>query len=1056
MSQSGLLELAHQKLHWPTPKEILEPSGAGPSIYAQIAKEKLGRTISKLPDGQGVQIGVLAANPQGDSTETPIALVCDFPGEVSEETLKKTYRLAWSFSRTPSLITTEPQRLRIWTCYEEPPKEDDAIKPVVNVSKQEIESFHQLSLAGQTAETLRLHWADLVSGQFFQEHSQRFQRKKAADQMLLKNLKSVRKILQKKELDDDTIHDLLARIIFIQFLFDRQESEGNPALNTNLLDYLYRIGELSARYSHLADILRNHRDTYQFFRWLNSKFNGDLFPGKGATEEERETEWQTEEQKVKEPHLDILAYFVSGHVDIETGQLSLWPYYHFDVIPLEFISSIYEEFVSKESGTGVHYTPEHIVDFVLDGVLPWDSQEWDIKILDPACGSGIFLVKAFQRLIYRWEKAHPKTIQPSDLKYLLENNLFGVDVDAQAVRVASFSLYLTMLDKVEPQYYWENEFRFPRLRERQLIAADFFEEDKESFRSVQDAGKYDLVVGNAPWGINTVTPAAQSWAGDVWTITYGNIGPLFLPKAATLTKSGGQVAMMQPALALIFNQVGTAQEFRARLFSEFKIEEIVNLSALRFGLFKDAISPTCIITMSAIPPDGEPLTYICPKPVMTNEDDYHIVIEPDYINTIYPQEAITDPLVWTALMWGGRRDLSLVRRLNRELSIEKLKSSDIAQTRQGVVRGDKRKLQNYIINKRILKSSKLLNRSSLYLKSTELPINDDARIHSKDSSNFAAFQLPQMILKLSWQKKSGRFRSVIIEPDNINQGIICSESYVSIHIPESHISHLNAACLAYNSKLAVYYLLLSSGRFASYIPEVNVDDLLRVPIPESSVGDLQNIETFDDIDKRIREAFEFKDSEWVLINDLFNYTLPDFKGDGASPGRKRTHRVDNSQSQNNTEPELTAYCEYFLRVLKAGFGQDKQVCATIFQEQTNTLLPIRLVAIHLNKPDSEGVHIKPIDSPDLMKRLENLNKLYLERGSIEDGGIFYQRVARIYDSVQLNGVKIPTIYLIKPDKIRYWTRSMALRDADEVAADIMTRRTTFDKESQIIEESYSG
>jgi len=295
-----------------------------------------------------------------------------------------------------------------------------------------------------------------------------------------------------------------------------------------------------------------------------------------------------------------------------------------------------------------------------------------------------------------------------------------------------------------------------------------------------------------------------------------------------------------------------------------------------------------------------------------------------------------------------------------------------------------------------------------------------------------------MILKLSWQKKSARFRSVIIDTDNTNQGIICSKSYVSIHIPEKHISQLNAACLAYNSKLAVYYLLLSSGRFASYIPEVNVDDLLRVPIPELSVGDLQNIKTIDDIDERIRKAFEFKDSEWVLINDLFNYTLPDFKGDVASPGRKKTHRIDNNQSQNNTEPELTAYCEYFLRVLKAGFGQDKQVCATIFQEQTKTLLPIRLVAIYLNNPDSGGVQIKFIDSPDLMERLENLNKLYLERGSIEDGGIFYQRVARIYDSIELNGVKIPTIYLIKPDKIRYWTRSMALRDADEVASDIMT------------------
>jgi N-6 DNA Methylase len=1060
MSQSGLLELAHEKLHWPTPQQILEPSGAGPSVYARIAREKLGRTISKLSDGHGVQIGVLAANPQGDSTEAPIALVCDFQQEVSEDTLRKTYRLAWSFSRTPSLITTEPNRLRIWTCYEEPPTSEDTINPVIEVSRQELQLFNQPSLSVQAAETLRLHWADLVSGQFFQEHSQRFQRSQAADQILLRNLKSVRQKLQQNELDDDTIHDLLARIIFIQFLFDRQDSEGNPGLNTNLLDHLYRIGELSARYSNLSEILRNHRDIYKFFRWLNGKFNGDLFPGKGATEEEREAEWQTEENKVRQPHLNILADFVSGDVEMESGQLSLWPYYHFDVIPLDFISSIYEEFVSKESGTGIHYTPEHIVDFVLDGVLPWDSQEWDIKILDPACGSGIFLVKAFQRLIYRWEQAHlNRTIQPSALKSLLENNLFGVDLDTQAVRVASFSLYLTMLDKVKPQDYWENEFRFPRLRERQLVAADFFQEDKKGFNSIQDANKYDLVIGNAPWGKNTVTPAAKSWAGDDWKITYGNIGPLFLPKAATLTKVGGQVAMMQPALALIFNQVSTAKEFRTKLFSEFKIDEIVNLSALRFGLFKDAISPACIITMSVTPPNGEPLTYICPKPVMTNEDDYHIVIEPHDINTIYPQEALADPLVWTALMWGGRRDLSLVRRLSNYQSLAKLELLNIVVSSQGIIRGSRQQSHTAILRRRILEAkefTKLFPEGTCtHFVAKQLPLNEDPYTHRL--TNLAAFDLPQLIIKLSWPKKSSRFQVAITESDHLsNEGIICSGSYLSVHISEEYSLILEAACLSYKSKLAVYYLLLSNGRFASYIPEIKPSDILRVPIPETQIRVLENIKTIDDVDERIRQAFEFKDSEWVLINDLFNYTLQDFKGDSASPGRKRTQRRDNGYLENNIEPELTAYCEYFLRVLKAGFGQDKQVRATIFQEQSNTKFPVRLVAIYLNISDHQGVHIESIDSPDLLELLQKLNELCLKKGNTEDGGIFYQRVARVYDSVQLNGLKIPTIYLIKPNKIRYWTRSMALRDADEVAADIMMWLTSFDNESAVIQESYSG
>jgi hypothetical protein len=1057
MSQSGLLELACEKYYWPSPRQIWQPTGAGPSVYARLAREKLGRAIGNLPDGAAVQVGVLAANPNGDGTEAPIAVVCDFPGQVSDATLRETYNLAWSFSRSPSLITTEPDRLRVWTCYEEPPADSGIPDPVVEVSRSELESFSQPSLSQQAAETLHLHWADLVSGQFFQEHKERFQRSHSADQLLLSNLKSVRQQLKKRELDYDTIHDLLARIIFIQFLFDRKDSQGNPALNAEFLAHLHEIGELSARYRNLPEILGNHRDTYRFFRWLNDKFNGDLFPGKGATEAEGEAEWQAEERRVTQEHLNLLAAFVSGELEIESGQLYLWPQYSFDAIPLDFISSIYEEFVREnDADTSVHYTPGHIVDFILDGVLPWDSEVWDVKILDPACGSGIFLVKAFQRLIHRWKKAHSgEEITSNVLQSLLECNLFGVDINPQAVRVASFSLYLTMCDEIDPRHYWQ-EVHFPILRKRRLIDKDFFREDIEGFRTVADAATYDLVIGNAPWGRNTVTQLAQSWAGDKWKITYGNIGPLFLPKAAALTKPGGQIAMMQPAGVLIFNQIGTAKEFRQKLFSEFKVEEIVNLSTLRFGLFKEAISPSCIVTMCKSAPDSEPFYYICPKPVRTNEDDYRIVIDPQDINLIYPQEAIADPLVWTALMWGGRRDLALVRRLRQEQNLEKLEIDGIIKKRQGVNRGNRKKIQESINGRPILKSTQFPDSTFLFLNVKELDINYDMRTDSGASTDFSAFEMPQLILKQGWQTNNKRFQAAITVSDDGNQGIICSKSYVSVHISEEYSSVLEAACLTYNSKLAVYYLLLSSGRFAAYRPETNVEDLLRVPIPKPSPRLLQGIKTFDEVDERVRQAFSFKDSDWVLIEDLFNYTLPDFKRDASSPGRQKTRRSVEEQAEDSVEPELKTYCEYFLRVIKAGFGQDKNICATIFQEQNTIHLPIRLVAIYLNQPCCEGVQVEAIDSPDLLERLERLNQLFLERGNAEDGGIFYQRVARVYDSVQRDGLTVPTIYLIKPDKIRCWTRSMALRDADEVAADIMMWRTELDRESEVMEKSYRG
>ncbi len=1040
MSQSRILELAHENLYWPEPSQIWEPRGSGPKVYAQLASEKIGEKIKrKFPsDTKGLKVSVLAANPEGDETESPIAIICQFVSTVSPEVIKETHRLAWSFSRARSLITIEPQLLRVWSCCE-PPQEDKELESVYQVNETDL--VQQATNA--------LQWVELVSGQFFQEHENRFKRSGAADQMLLQNLKDVRQQLKNDGLDDETIHYLLARIIFIQFLFQKQDSKGTPALNEEILQNLHEQEILSKEYKNLPEILDNFDDTYNLFRWLNNKFNGDLFPGKGKTDPEREADWQAEMTKVLTEdncYLVKLAQFARGDLNMQSGQLSLWPYYSFDVIPLDFISSIYEEFVNKKAGTGVHYTPEYLVDFILDGVLPWDDKEWNIKILDPACGSGIFLVKAFQRLIYRWEVAHDfQRIPANVLRTLLENNIFGVDIDKEAVRVASFSLYLTMLDSIDPLEYWENEVSFPILRERRLIRSDFFSEDKEGFRTKEDAETYDLVLGNAPWGKNTLTPNASLWQTmpsheGRWTVPYGNIGPLFLLKAAALTKSGRLVSMMQPAFILLLSQVGTAKNFRDNLLSNFCVEEIVNLSILRFGLFKDAISPTCIITLSVQKPTGEPITYICPKPNSNNEDNYYIRIEPQDINEVYLQEALSDSLVWTVFMWGGKRDLSLMKSLARYENLEKYKLNGIVKSRQGVIPGNRKKRQEEILGRRRLWKAKFPVNTFLKLNSKYLPVNDDPMTHSKDSTDFSAFDLPQLILKQSWQALNKRFEAAFVVPDGqTNQGIICSESCVSVHTIESNIHILKTACLIYNSQLAVYYLFLSNGFFASYRPKVTVEDLLRVPIPQGEKVNLDSIKTYDEVDQLVGHWFALKDSEQTLIKDLFDYTLPDFKGNASSPGRQKTQRSTLNLFEESEEPHLRKYCEYFLRVIKAGFGQEKEVCATIFQESTDDHLPVRLVAIYLNKSIHDGVKVETINSQVLLNRLNQVNNLFMDQDNSDSGGIFYQRVARIYASTPFEGEQVPTVYLIKPDKIRYWTRSMALRDADEVSADIMSK-----------------
>ena len=749
-------------------------------------------------------------------------------------------------------------------------------------------------------------------------------------------------------------------------------------------------------------------------------------------------------QRVKPEHLQTLADFVSGK--LRGRQMFLWRMYAFDVIPLEFISSIYEEFVTAK---GAHYTPGYLVDFMLDEVLPWGGSQWDLKLLDPACGSGIFLVKAYQRLIQRWKNAHPDQ-KPSTqlLRRLLERNLFGVDIDPHAVRVASFSLYLTMCDELDPKTYLKTT-KSPPLRNERLIHADFFQEDINGFSTKRDEPTYDLVLGNAPWGVGTETECAVQWAKNPdhqWPIANKQVGTLFLAKAATLTKPDGRVSMIQPASSLLFNRSGTANRFREELFSQFKVEEVVNLSTLRFELFEGAISPPCIVTLRPTEPDDQPLLYISPKQVKEaggaelSESKYAIIIEPHDISRIWPEEASSEPLVWTTLAWGGRRDLAFTKKLLTFDSLATLENKGIITRRKGIVRGDGRKAIPELKGKRILETSSFPKSTFLLLRATTLPINDNEFVDDDDSTTVQPFEIPQLILKKSWQAHSGRVQAARVLSDKKTGGIVCTQSYVTVHASQKQTCYLDSACLGYNSRLAVYFLLLTSGRLASYRPEPLVSELLSVPIAPIDDKNLEHIENYDQVDTHVLGSIGLKDSEITLVKDLFEFTLPDFKGDKNSPGRQPTERARRFTQAAKSEPHLSAYCDYFTRVLKAGFGKDKAVCATIFQDAANSPLPVRLVAIHLDWVREKDVVVEQINSAALCDLLMELDEKWLQTGDRNRGGIFYQRVALVYSEFRHKRRSIPTIYIVKPDRIRYWTRSAALRDADEVAADVQLWR----------------
>ncbi len=1016
-------------LDWPDAKALLTPNGAGAAVLAALARDKIGRGLASIAGSVAFRTAILTADPEAETTEALLAVVLEFAEPVGADILQEAHRLAWNFSHSPTLITIEPDIVRVWTCCETPARGDGALE-ALKVHEVAAADLADGTVALEQQAARALHWLNLVSGEFFARHAGRFDREGRADQLLLRNLRHIRAILADQGLvNDDVCHDLLARVIFVQFLFDRKDTDGKPALNADSLKRLHTEAVLHRRHATFAALLSDYEDSYRLFAWLNLRFNGDLFPGKGDTDEEREAGWAAERALVQPRHLRLLAEFIRGDLDMPSGQGCLWPMYAFDVIPLEFISSIYETFVTERAGReGIFYTPPHLVDFVLDQVLPWRGDEWDVRILDPACGSGVFLVKAFQRLVHRWKQAHPgEIIRAEVLRRLLTENLLGVDKDPHAVRVACFSLYLAMCDEIEPRHYW-SQIRFPDMRDRHLICSDFFAANPAFEDTSPLAGTFDLVVGNAPWGDGLGTADSNYWARtNDWPVANKDIGGLFLGKGARLVKPGGRVAMIQSANAILFNGSEPAKRFRRQLFARHRVEAVINLSALRFKVFKHkthtakaSIAPACVVVLRPEPARAQDvLLYASPKPLDLQIDDFAIVVEPQHIHRVPIDVAQQDPTIWTTLMWGTPRDAQLLQKLERFPTLAKLRAAGEVQARQGVIFGDRLRDVSELDGRRLLASKAFPGGSRLQLDASDLPRARGLMIHSRDSTDFSAFEAPQLLIKQAYQVACGRMQARKVTTRG-EPGVICNESFVSVSGAQAHI---DAACLAYNSLVGIYVLQLRSGRMAAYRPEASVHELMDVPIPPlEKLTDFAS-ETLEALDGAVFDGLGLKDAERILIEDMAMVTIPHFRGGPMALGRAAT------LSSSGGEDVLTAYCETFFKVLTSGFGAGKILGATIFAAPPEERTPYRLLGVQL-LPDgaSGGVCVESISHPALIRELRRLSQADSPGGGHLLGG----RIARFYDATS----GVPTIFFLKPDAVRYWTRSCALNDADQASADL--------------------
>ena len=1026
---------------------------SGLAACAQIAKLKIGGALNRQ-FGVSVETGILTPDPKGDSTAAPLAVVCQFPQAVNDEVLKESHRLAWNFSRSSVLVTLEPNRIIAWSCLQDP-AQSEANRKVCELH-QEVANEPTPSHQEQVRELL--HWVSLATGHLQKQLPEKFPANGRADALLLENLRYARNELISQGLDRDICHDLLARVIFTQFLFHRKDSNGNPFFSSTVLKK--KCDEnLSTIYSDLESILRNKEDTYSLFRWMDARFNGDLFPGTfDQPDEEREQAWQFEKDAVQTDHLELLADLVSGQIETKKKQLLLWPQYSFDTIPLEFISSVYEEFLNEERDANkAYYTKPQLVDYVLDAVLPWGGTDWDLNILDPACGSGIFLVKAFQRLIHRWRQCHDREPLVSDLKPLLANNLCGVDINPDAVRVACFSLYLAMADAIDPRHYVTREKVFPPLRGVRLIHGDFFNTEFENRLTESGQTEFDFVVGNAPWGEKSVkktsdpitvdVPAsgrrkaktlkltcAENWARiHEWKISNNDIGPLFVLRGLSMLGSTGRLAMLQPAPPWLYQRGKPALELREKFFQTYSVDEITNLSALRREMFADVIGPSCVIVAGVDEPKPDlDLFYFTPKPIRSADGVAQFCIEPQDVNRVTHYEAANDPLVWPVLSLGGRRDLQLIRRLRELPTLTSLKAEGKIQTRMGVIPGDRKKVLSDLKNKPYFDARDFPD-DTFELDADSVPKWKDPRVDKLHGiKSYDEFKNPQLLIKHSYVSRLGRFRAALVKSSDPEWGVVCKETYLSIRDLDPDRSNIQSACVAYNSQFATYFLFLTSSRLGHYITEVPTKELMRLPLLPTKP--LKTVRSFQEIDDAVSNGGALTAADKIILEDILEVSLPDALRQTPGRGRESTTR----RAGRKNESELKAFAKTFVRVIQETFGKDKPISATILQEAENhTQLPLRVVTFHIGEKRDPQLEIEPIDTELLLDQLGDFHRNVLSKKArtANNDGLGFQRVVFLFQRDKAKNVTNLTI--IKPDEYRYWTRSQAMRDADELSVSIL-------------------
>ena len=902
---------------------------------------------------------------------------------VDEDRIIDLHRKIWNEGSVPFLILILPTEIRVYNTFVPTQKDksefnENALVKTLTLYQKAHENINLIK-----RELTEFSRHEVETGEFWKKESLKFGKAKKIDTYLLSNLKMLRHRLSKESIPFDIINKLIVNSIFVSYMQDRE-----------ILTKEY-FSQINNDCSNFSDILESKEDTFALFNRIYLDFNGDAFDVS-----------QKEKGKIKRQHLELIKLFLLGaEFDKKTDaiQMSLFPYC-FDVIPIELISSIYEEFLKDDNTTtvGNHYTPHHLVALSLDFFYK-NNTLLGKKIVDPACGSGVFLVDTYRRIVEEWYTENKETPNWAVLERLILDHIYGVDINEDAIRVAIFSLYLKMLDYLPVGT--RESVELPCLYNQNLFHADFFSKD---FRV--NNMQFNYFIGNPPWdSLKADSIPVQFCNDNEYPISDNQIAQAFIWKIHKLASSHSKACLVLPAKSVLFNKSETNKEFRNQFLDKHNVELIINISTLRKGLFHNAVGPA-IIAIYSFDKESENILYISPKSSSENNNSSYIIINSVDMTTIPRKQFTSNENVWKIAMWGSSIDSEIIKKIADNVKLKDIIPEDnmgegfvIGKNGKKVVPELKhmpcakpRKIERYYYNPKLAKRVG----TDRFRRATSKPV----------------FKAPHLLIR------KNKLIAAYLDED-----MAFTHAVLGIHIEDKPLLKYISSLI--NSPLMKYYFFLTASAWGVERDNIHTMEIKSMPVVIPQTSDLSVVvKLYDNIQSKLKrggdatgdieklnnlvyDIYSMTNIERMIIKDTLNFSLSIFeKGDKSIAYKKINKRVieDYVKTVSTHVNGLLNYSNSFLNG-KVYFSGS----------------PLNLVVFSIDS------NLKPVDFFEESTQMELILK-DIEELLGED----YTRKISLNKNLRL--YQKDRIILIKFNERRLWSEKQAIIDGNRLISEIIT------------------